>query len=280
MASFPTPNKPSNAFMASFLTPNKPTNALKPYDHLSSLPSVSSQRSCFLPFHPKTRIMQPTELSCRSGAEDNHDKPTDILSRRNLLIGLGSLYGGTTGKTFDENSKLVRAEASECPDFETRLGYKPRDVYNPWSSIRPARAETSGSQVEDPTFPVTLETSNVSLRLRRPPINQRTKGDEEIIFLQGIELDKTKFVKFDVYVNAPPEALRNAAVAECAGSFVSEPQLLRKGAGRTRRTNLRLAITDLLEDLKAAGDDSVVVTLVPRTGTAVKIGAISIELLS
>lgn len=255
-----------------------PTPALKPFYCLSSSFSISTQRS-FLPFHSKMHIMLPMKLSCRSGEKDSHETPTDGPSRRNLLIALGGFYGSTASKAFGENSKPARSDAIECPDSVNHLGHKPRDVYNPWINVRPARAETGGRSVAEPTFPVTLETSNISLTVKRPPINGRKKSDEEALFLQGIELDKTKAVKFDVYVNAPPEALRKAAVAECAGSFVNVPHLPRLGAGRTMKTNLKLAITDLLKHLEAVADEAVVVTLVPRTWTPVKIGAISIELI-
>lgn len=50
--------------------------------------------------------------------------------------------------------------------------------------------------------------------------------------------------------------------------------------GRGIKTKLRLALNEQLEDLEAEGDESVVVTLVPRQGKGrVKIGGVKIELM-
>ena len=125
---------------------------------------------------------------------------------------------------------------------------------------------------------MSLDKANVAATVKRPPTEGR-KGDEvEVLVVEGIEFDSSVFTKFDVYVNASSDAVLRPAVAECAGSFVYVPHLNR-GEKHTVKTNLKLCITELLEDIGATGDDSVVVTLVPRVGS-VTIAGLSIVLVS
>ncbi|KAK8952589.1 hypothetical protein KSP39_PZI003337 [Platanthera zijinensis] len=180
---------------------------------------------------------------------------------------------------YDENAKPVRVRVRDCVNTEL-LGYKYQDVPNPWENAKPARAGTGRSvkPKTEPTFPLTLTTANVNATVNRPTRAGRKGGEEEVIRLQGIEFDKSVFTKFDVYVNASSEAVLRPAVAECAGSFVHVPHLHGGKGSATITTSLLLGITELLGDVGATGDDSVVLTLVPRAGT-VKIAGISIQLI-
>ncbi|PKA63734.1 Polyphenol oxidase, chloroplastic [Apostasia shenzhenica] len=99
----------------------------------------------------------------------------------------------------------------------------------------------------------------------------------------GIELDRGLHVKFDVYINSPEAAEPMGPASEFAGSFVNVPHNHRHSKKKTAlKTNLRLGISDLIGDIGAENDDSLVVSLVPRTtnGDKVKIGGIRIEFSS
>jgi polyphenol oxidase len=68
---------------------------------------------------------------------------------------------------------------------------------------------------------------------------------------------------------------------EFAGTFVNVLHEHDHGKNMKNKnivTCLRLGLTDLLEDLKADDDDSILVTLIPRYGDGVKISGIKIEL--
>jgi polyphenol oxidase len=83
-------------------------------------------------------------------------------------------------------------------------------------------------------------------------------------------------LKFDVYINDEDDSLSAPDKTEFAGSFVNVPHKHKHGKKMT--TCFRLALTDLLEDLDVEGDDSLIVTLVPRYGKGLaKIGGIKIE---
>ncbi|PKU65310.1 polyphenol oxidase, chloroplastic [Dendrobium catenatum] len=181
---------------------------------------------------------------------------------------------------YDENAQLVRVKVRDCLNTEL-LRYKYQNVDNPWVNAKSAPAGT-GRPVRpavEPTFPVTLDKSNVTVTVSRPPTSGRTGNEYEVLEVQGIQFDSTVYNKFDVYVNASSAAVLRPAVSECAGSFAQVPHLNHQGKKNTMKTTLKLCITELLQDIGATGDDSVVVTLVPRTG-AVTIAGVSISLVS
>ena len=74
--------------------------------------------------------------------------------------------------------------------------------------------------------------------------------------IEGIEPDRNKVVKFDVYINDEDNVKSQPENTEFAESFVSVP---RKHQQQSKRiiTCLRLGLTDLLEDLGAEDDDNV-----------------------
>jgi polyphenol oxidase len=129
------------------------------------------------------------------------------------------------------------------------------------------------------------------LTVKRPVAVQRSKAEkaskEEVLVIDGIEVDKDVAAKFDVFVNTEDHAAVGSAGRELAGSFVNVPHGHGHGHGHGRgkkgrgiKTKLRLALNEQLEDLKAEGDESVVVTLVPRQGKGkVKVGGVKIELM-
>ncbi|KAI0516646.1 hypothetical protein KFK09_009323 [Dendrobium nobile] len=172
---------------------------------------------------------------------------------------------------YDEEARLVRVKVRDCLDID-RLRYRYQAVENPWinsgrrSHATKKKKKSNNIQynyAEELGFPVKVEKEAVVVRVKRP---RRGGGDEvEVLVVEGIETEGTESTRFDVYVNASPAELQHPAARECAGSFVSLPQLRREGK---RRTNLKLGISELIEDLGAEGDDTVLVILVPRKGKA------------
>ncbi|KAH7545959.1 hypothetical protein FEM48_Zijuj01G0149500 [Ziziphus jujuba var. spinosa] len=201
---------------------------------------------------------------------------------------------------YDENKQLVRVKVRDCLD-EKKLGYVYQDVDIPWLKTRPtprksklskvasavralgvAQAAVSKKTVTTTDFPVILD-SVIRTVVDRPKKKRRSKQEkeeeEEVLVIDGIEFDRDLPVKFDVYVNDEDDLPSGPDKSEFAGSFVSVPR--KQKNQKKLKTCLRLGLTDLLEDLEAEDDDSVVVTLVPRTGKGlVSIGELKIEFAS
>ncbi|KAL7242517.1 hypothetical protein ACSBR1_014985 [Camellia fascicularis] len=98
------------------------------------------------------------------------------------------------------------------------------------------------------------------------PTKSRSKREkeeeEEVVVVEGIEVERDVSVKFDVFINDEDEAASGPEKTEFARSFVNVPR--KHKHEKKIRTGLRLGITELLEDLGAEDDESVLVTLVPR----------------
>lgn len=146
------------------------------------------------------------------------------------------------------------------------------------SPIRSSFAATAAEAAAE--FPIKLEgtVSRVVSRPRRSRSKREKEEEEEVLVIDGIQFDRNFPVKFDVYVNDDcSDGGSGPTAAEFAGSLVNVPH----GRRGTIKTCLRLAITDLLETVGADDDDSVLVTLVPKSGVGlVSVGNIGIELLS
>ncbi|PON53724.1 Polyphenol oxidase, C-terminal [Parasponia andersonii] len=131
-------------------------------------------------------------------------------------------------------------------------------------------------------YPIKLDgaVSRVVARPKKSRSKKEKEDEEEVLVIDGIEFDRNLAVKFDVYVNdEDAAALGGPDKAEFAGSLVNVPHGQGRGKSKTTRTCLRLGISDLLEDVGADDDESVVVTLVPKSGKGlVTIGNIGIEL--
>ncbi|KAL0398627.1 UNVERIFIED_CONTAM: Aureusidin synthase [Sesamum radiatum] len=113
------------------------------------------------------------------------------------------------------------------------------------------------------------------------PKKKRSKKEkdelEEILVIEGIELDRDVYAKFDVYINDEDDEVTTPENTEFAGSFVNVPH--KHKHGKKIKTQLRLSITEIMEDLDADDDDHVLVTLVPtNAGDAVTVHGIKIEL--
>nr|ACM43505.1 polyphenoloxidase [Camellia nitidissima] len=193
---------------------------------------------------------------------------------------------------YDENAQLVRVKVKDCLDSR-KLGYVYQDVDIPWLNTRPAprvsklsrkinkagvamAADTPSTAAE--VFPKKLDKA-VRVMVPRPKKSRSKKekdDEEEILVIEGIEVDRDVFVKFDVFINDEHEVVIGPNDTEFAGSFVNVPH--KHKHGKKIKTILRLGITELLEELGAEDDDGVLVTLVPKNGAgAVTIGGVKIE---
>ncbi|CAL1397923.1 unnamed protein product [Linum trigynum] len=202
---------------------------------------------------------------------------------------------------YDENADPIRVRVRDCLESR-KTGYVYQDVADAWTGSRPrpptktvskpvevgsftgAAGKTAYGAAEGQTtsfFPVVLDKRvKVEVKRSRKSRSKKEKEDEEeVLVVEGIEYDSKKFVKFDVCVGIDDDEVVTAASAKLAGCFVNVPHG-HKGDEATKRfkTKLRLGISDLLEDLEAEGDDSIMVTLVPRSGVA-SVGGVKIEFL-
>lgn len=98
----------------------------------------------------------------------------------------------------------------------------------------------------------------------RNHLTKSEKEEEEVIVVHGIEVKGDAYVKFDVYVNVVDETIMTPKFREFAGTFAHIP-----GGGEMmkRKTDLKLGVSELLEDLEADQDETIWVTLLPRTAS-------------
>ncbi|KAJ0081628.1 hypothetical protein Patl1_10812 [Pistacia atlantica] len=195
---------------------------------------------------------------------------------------------------YDENANPVRVKVRDCLDTK-KLGYVYQDVEIPWLKSKPTpkkffkkvaktfglvadAAELKTNFVAATQFPIVLDKtiSTVVPRPRKSRSKKEKEEEEEVLVIESIEFEKDAAVKFDVFINDEDEVATGPDKTEFAGSFVSLPH--KHKHHKKMKTRLRLGLTDLLEDLNAEDDDSVVVTLVPRYGKGlVSVGGIKIE---
>nr|USF91999.1 polyphenol oxidase [Pisum sativum subsp. elatius] len=208
---------------------------------------------------------------------------------------------------YDENKNLVRVKVKDCLDSKN-LGYVYQDVEIPWLNAKPTPSRTKvqkkvqvaqgnlfgigeahAAEINEKStnsrkyvkFPLVLDNV-VSAIVKRPKKSRSKKEkeeEEEVLLIDGIEFEKNIAIKFDVFINDEDDKVIGPGNTEFAGSFVNVPHSSHGNKKKKINSCLRLGLTDLLEDLDVDGDDSVVVTLVPRCGKGlVKIKNIKIVL--
>ncbi|PQQ07193.1 polyphenol oxidase chloroplastic [Prunus yedoensis var. nudiflora] len=187
---------------------------------------------------------------------------------------------------YDENAELVSCKVRDSLDTAKQLRYNYEPVSLPWLFTKPTarktknktKAKVAATQLTS-KFPATLD-SKTTVEVARPKPRKRSKkekvDEEEVLIIKDIEFEGNEAVKFDVFINDDAESLSRRDKSEFAGSFVHVPQ--GKTTKAKTKTNLKLGITDLLEDLGAEDDSSVLVTLVPRVSNSpITIGGFKIE---
>ncbi|XP_066350437.1 polyphenol oxidase I, chloroplastic-like [Miscanthus floridulus] len=183
---------------------------------------------------------------------------------------------------YDEEARLVRVRVRDCLDTAA-LGYTYQDVALPWLNAKPTTEAGSPAPAAG-SLPATLnQTVRVAVtRPRTSRTRQEKNAEEEVLVVEGIEVADhfSRFVKFDVFVNESQSGGgATAAAVQCAGSVAMTPHLVRPGKGRgSVKTAARFGICDLLDDIGADGDNTIVVSLVPRcAGDMVTVGGVRIE---
>ncbi|GFQ02540.1 aureusidin synthase, partial [Phtheirospermum japonicum] len=184
---------------------------------------------------------------------------------------------------YDENGQMVRVRTRDCLDH-TKLGYVYQDVEIPWLNSKPKPRVSSALRKLKKLGKANaakLDGRFLKVMVKRPK-NKRSKREkdevEEILVIDGIELDRDVYAKFDVYINDEDDKISTEDNTEYAGSFANVPHKHKKH-GKKIKTQLRLSISDIMDELDADDDDSVLVTLVPtNAGDAITIRGIKIVL--
>ncbi|CAI9784326.1 unnamed protein product [Fraxinus pennsylvanica] len=182
---------------------------------------------------------------------------------------------------YDENAQLVRVKVADTLD-NIKMGYEFQKVDTPWLKSRPvARAKkskiasTTAAPSVDSIFPVKLDKV-VKVLVPRPKKSRSKKdkeNEEELLVIEGIEVDTAIFVKFDVFVNDEDDDPNTLDKAEYAGCFSLVPHK----NSILSKTKIRLGLSELLEDLDVEDDENILVSLVPKAGgDNVTIGGIKI----
>ncbi|KAK3001487.1 hypothetical protein RJ639_020531 [Escallonia herrerae] len=185
---------------------------------------------------------------------------------------------------YDENAQLVHVKVADCRD-QTRLGYAYQAVDIPWLKSKPvprkkkSKVATTFARANNATvvFPVTLNKI-VQVVIKRPKKSRskrQKEEEEEVLSLEGIMLDRAKYVKFDVYINDEDSKGSAPNKTELVGSFVNLPHQ-HKHKSMFKRSQ-KFGINEVLEELEAEDDDIILVTIVPKIGCEdVSIDAIKI----
>ncbi|KAI4296675.1 hypothetical protein L6164_036616 [Bauhinia variegata] len=207
----------------------------------SSFPIFKRDSLTFLHRNPNNYHVSRVGCSSKDQLEIITQSHLRVFQRRNILLGLGGIFTAATSLTSN----------------------------NPFSLA----AETA----EETHFPLVL-SSKKSITVKRPKkskTKEEKEQEEEVLVIEGIEFDGNSQVKFDVHINDEHDNPSKPDKAEFAASFVSLP---RGSKGhKKKKTNLRVGISELLEDLRADQDENVRVTLVPKTGKVI-IGNVKVEL--
>ncbi|KAH6788778.1 hypothetical protein C2S51_003784 [Perilla frutescens var. frutescens] len=177
---------------------------------------------------------------------------------------------------YDENKQLVRVKVADCLDYK-KMGYEYERIDIPWLNYRPPKAAarakikdiSKGAEHADRVFPLTLK------KITRVLVSKTTIGKaDEVLVLEDIETDPRKLIKFDVYVNDEDDNPRDVDKAEYAGTFA---QLPHRSHSKKSKGSIKMSLKELYEDIDIGDDDTVVVTIVPRSnGHDVTIGGIKI----
>ncbi|KAK1303914.1 hypothetical protein QJS10_CPB11g01353 [Acorus calamus] len=198
---------------------------------------------------------------------------------------------------YDENKRPVRVRVRDALEPSVmKYGYE--QVPLPWLKTKPlvklgrltkaARGKKLEEHVEADvaaSFPLKLKKA-VSVTVKRPKVSRSAtekEEAEEVLVVDGIEFSRDEYVKIDVYVNsAGHEEKVSPGGRELIGSFVSVPHKHKHDKKeKAITTSLRLGLSEFLEETGAEGDESIVVSLVPRKGKSkIKIGGLKIEFAS
>ncbi|KAG8386961.1 hypothetical protein BUALT_Bualt03G0203100 [Buddleja alternifolia] len=167
---------------------------------------------------------------------------------------------------YDENKQLVRVSVKDSLD-NLRMGYDYERIDIPWLNYKPSpqkattkvfRIGTSAPKADTTStmFPLTLD------KIVKVLVRKTKKGKaDELLVIENITVDTTKFHKFDVFVNDEDDDVTKLDKAAYVGTYAQVPH---KTANRIATTSIRHKLTDVYDDMDVGDDDdTVVVTLVP-----------------
>ncbi|XP_072989760.1 polyphenol oxidase, chloroplastic-like [Typha latifolia] len=180
---------------------------------------------------------------------------------------------------YDEDEKVVQVKIKDALST-TKLRYTYEEVPIPWMgrvSIK-KKAETKEKSTTELSLvrvgefgsqPRELGTSPLRVLVSRPKKNRKKaeKQDKvEVLQVKDIVVTSSGPARFDVYVATPYGDLAGPDYGDFAGSFVKLPHSMNEKGKMKKKTNLKLGLTSILEDIEADDADKLVVTLVPRVG--------------
>ncbi|CAI9772371.1 unnamed protein product [Fraxinus pennsylvanica] len=177
---------------------------------------------------------------------------------------------------YDENARLVRVKVANCVDHK-KMGYKYHYMPTLWRHYSPPKKQAKARIMEKisdipkvaAVLPITLKNTVRVL----VPKSAKGKVSEQLV-IEDIEKDTTKFIKFDVFVNDEDDDLGELDRAEYAGTFAQVPH---KTKNKTSKSSISLDLTQLYDYVDVTDDDTIVVTIVPRSnGEDITIGCIKI----
>ncbi|XP_062104393.1 polyphenol oxidase I, chloroplastic-like [Humulus lupulus] len=193
---------------------------------------------------------------------------------------------------YDENLQLVKIKVSDVLNI-TKLGYtyektdltwlnkvpKPfvspqiakhklkirENYYKETSRQHLLRSKLEGRSLENP----------MTIKVSRPKpyrSKEEIKEEEEVLVVYGIKIKGDMKVKFDVYVNLVNETNVGPTYREFAGTFIRLPDVMMRSttSEENQKSSMKLGISELLNDLEADRDESIWVTLLPRTTSCAK----------
>ncbi|XP_022847765.1 polyphenol oxidase I, chloroplastic-like [Olea europaea var. sylvestris] len=176
---------------------------------------------------------------------------------------------------YDENAQLVRVRVGDSVN-NANMGYTYEKMELPWLNYKPPKKAAKSKVKNLSTAPNAAHVFPVTLNnIVRVEVPKSSKGKaDELLVLEDIEVDPSKYIKFDVFVNDEDDESKELDKAEYAGTFAQVPHKTKNSKGKS---SINLKLTQLYDDIDVADDDTIVVTIVPRSnGDNITIGGIKI----
>ncbi|XP_055820807.1 polyphenol oxidase B, chloroplastic-like [Solanum dulcamara] len=191
---------------------------------------------------------------------------------------------------YDENGNPFRVKVRDSLDTK-KMGYDYAPMPTPWRNFKPktkatdGKVNTSSLSPASKVFPLAKLDKAISFSINRPTSSrtqQEKNEQEEMLKFNEIKYDNREYIRFDVFLNVDKNVNADELdKAEFAGSYTSLPHVHRAGdTNHVATATLRLAITELLEDIGLEDEDTIAVTLVPKKGgEGISIGGAEISLV-
>ncbi|CAN4128292.1 unnamed protein product [Withania somnifera] len=178
---------------------------------------------------------------------------------------------------YDENRNPYRVKVRDCLDTK-KMGYDYAPMPTPWRNFKPTRKATTGKAntgalpPASKVFPLAKLDRTISFSITRPASSrtqQEKNEQEEMLTFNKIQYDDRQYT-----VNAD-----ELDKAEFAGSYTSLPHVHGDNTTHVTSVTFSLAITELLEDIGLEDEDTIAVTVVPKTGgEGISIDSVEIKL--